>query len=284
MEIFFVRHGQSTANVTGHWQGHGDSQLSDAGREQATALAKRLEAERFDLVLSSDLSRAADTGRALGRELELEPRFREVDVGAWEGLTRPEVMQRFPENILDLRAGKPVKIGGGESWDEMHARATEALDELVARLDEDGRAIVFSHGGVIASLFAGFIDARDQVMGPLGRVDNTAIQAVHISDAGRRISRFNDSSHRGSVGHYAAEALEDGARIARLLSGDMPAKGAAPENVSARSDRADAIAAEAERAVDTRPGRFVPPPTGTRTDLLHVKDRTFLVAYAASTR
>jgi len=174
-----------------------------------------------------------------------------------------------------------MEISGGESWDEMHARVSEALDELIGRLDEDGRAIVFSHGGVIASLFAGFIEARDQVMGPLGRVDNTSIQAVHISDAGRRISRFNDSAHRGAVGHYAAEALEDGARIARLLSGDMPASDAAADNISARAEPADAIAAEAERTVDTRPGRFVPPPTGTRTDLLHVKDRTFLVAYAA---
>ncbi|NOY94510.1 MAG: histidine phosphatase family protein [Deltaproteobacteria bacterium] len=282
MEIFFVRHGQSSANVTGHWQGHGDSQLSDAGREQTAALAERLKDEHFDLVVSSDLSRAADTARALGREVELDKRFREVDVGAWEGLTRPEVMERFPENVLDLRAGKPVKIGGGESWDEMHARASEALDSLIARLDEHGRAIVFTHGGVIAGLFAGFIEARDQVMGPLGRVDNTGVSAVHVSDQGRRISRFNDSAHRGPMGHYAREALEAGASITRLLVGE-PAKSTGAAALMERYASAESIAAEAGRTVESE-GVFAPPATGTRTDLMTVKGRVFLVAYAATRR
>jgi len=285
MEIFFVRHGESVANVTGHWQGHGDSPLSDAGRKQAVALAARLKRESFDLVLSSDLSRAADTGRAAFEKVELDERFREVNVGAWEGLTRPDVAKRFAENVADLRAGRPVKIGGGESWDEMHARVSEALDDLIGRLDQDSRAIVFSHGGVIANLFASVIEARDQVMGPLGRVDNTAIQALFVSDAGRHISRFNDSAHLGPIGRYASEALTAGASVTRLFVGDpMESTGAAPlqGQLMERNASAETIADTADRAVHSERRRFAPPAIGTRTDLMQVEDRVFVVAYAAN--
>ncbi|MEZ4252464.1 MAG: histidine phosphatase family protein [Polyangiales bacterium] len=84
LEITLVRHGQSESNVSGRWQGHGDSALSPHGREQAMSLASRFarEGARFDRWVASDLSRAHDTGKAsagrLGAKLEVDPAWREI--------------------------------------------------------------------------------------------------------------------------------------------------------------------------------------------------------------
>ncbi|UCE85487.1 MAG: histidine phosphatase family protein, partial [Deltaproteobacteria bacterium] len=111
MDALLIRHGQSTWNAAGRWQGQGDPPLSDAGRRQARALAGALAAARarFDALLSSDLARARETaailGEALSLEPEIEPRLRERNVGSWSGRTRREIERSWPEELARVRAG-----------------------------------------------------------------------------------------------------------------------------------------------------------------------------------
>ncbi len=68
------------------------------------------------MVVSSDLSRAAETAATLtallGVPLRLDERLREHGMGSWEGLTRAEVAERFPEQYADWTAG-PTRAGPG---------------------------------------------------------------------------------------------------------------------------------------------------------------------------
>ena len=70
------------------------------------------------VVVSSDLSRAAETAATLtallGVPLRLDERLREHGMGSWEGLTRAEVAERFPEQYADWMAGRPIRGRGGE--------------------------------------------------------------------------------------------------------------------------------------------------------------------------
>ncbi|WP_045233917.1 histidine phosphatase family protein, partial [Deinococcus pimensis] len=61
MRLTLVRHGVTEWNAVGRWQGHADTPLSPDGERQARLLGRRLAGERFDLVYTSDLSRAART-------------------------------------------------------------------------------------------------------------------------------------------------------------------------------------------------------------------------------
>ncbi|MGB5413935.1 MAG: histidine phosphatase family protein, partial [Polyangiales bacterium] len=72
LEVCLVRHGQSVSNAEGVWQGQGDSPLSDLGRTQVAALGAAILGQRYDTVLSSDLSRAAETAKAAGVEVEYD--------------------------------------------------------------------------------------------------------------------------------------------------------------------------------------------------------------------
>ena len=61
-------------------------------------------------------------------------RWREIDVGRWEGLTMEQVIERFPEQIAALRERRTFEIGGGETWPEVFARADGALRRIRERL------------------------------------------------------------------------------------------------------------------------------------------------------
>ncbi len=147
--IVLVRHGQSTWNATGRWQGHADPPLSPLGRAQAIAAAD--ECPPVDAVVSSDLRRANETAELIALERGFGPvvtdaRLRERDCGDWTGLTRDEIEAAYP-GWLD--AGRlPPRF---EEWQSVATRVAAALADLH---DEHpgGTLLVVAHGGVVRSL------------------------------------------------------------------------------------------------------------------------------------
>ena len=150
--ILLARHGESDWNVARRWQGHADRPLTERGREQARALAERLQHVELDAVYSSDLRRAADTAAAVSLEVIELPELREVDVGSWSGLTRAEAEERFPEGVARWREGFPG-WDDGETYEEMTERVVGAVLDI-ARAHRSGRVLVVSHGGPIRALHA----------------------------------------------------------------------------------------------------------------------------------
>jgi probable phosphoglycerate mutase len=190
------RHGRTEWNAEGRFQGQLDPPLDEKGRRQAALAAPYVAAgltPEDTVVVSSDLVRAADTARALtgmlGVPVRLDERLREHGMGCWEGLTRGEVADRFPEQYADWTAGRPVHGRGGESPDAVAARALEAL----ADLPEAGVAVVVTHGGTAGRLIERLLDlGRDhrRVFGPLG---NCAWSELVMQGSRWRLLRHNSS-------------------------------------------------------------------------------------------
>ena len=93
-----VRHGQSTWNASGRWQGHADAPLTELGRTQAARAVASLPS--VEVIWASDLERARATatviGDALGLEVQVDARLRERNAGEWTGLTRAEIERGWP--------------------------------------------------------------------------------------------------------------------------------------------------------------------------------------------
>lgn len=146
--ILIVRHGQSTWNAAGRWQGQADPPLSELGIEQAERASTAI--ERVDAVWSSDLERANHTARILaaphGLSVVADPRVRERAAGPWTGLTRDGIEEQFPGFLADGR-----RPPGYEDDASLAARAFAALEEFAAAL-AGGTGIVVSHGGVILTV------------------------------------------------------------------------------------------------------------------------------------
>jgi probable phosphoglycerate mutase len=149
--LLVVRHGQSTWNSDGRWQGQADPPLSALGEQQAHDAARTLErAERIDAIWSSDLLRASRTadvvGAHLGRAVHLDARLRERDAGEWQGLTRDEIEKRWPGH---LRSGR--RPPAYEHDDALLARVLSVLDAITAAHAE-ASVLVVAHGGIVRTM------------------------------------------------------------------------------------------------------------------------------------
>ena len=157
MELICVRHGRTAWNAHKRFQGHTDVPLDDEGRAQATALEALLRDVRIDVAVASDLERATETARlVLGARtvpVRLDPDWREMRFGDWEGLTWDQIVAANPH----LGEGSDTSVkdytpGGGETFDELCVRVARAADRVASEAGEDGVALVATHAGPLHAL------------------------------------------------------------------------------------------------------------------------------------
>lgn len=150
MRLYLVRHGEAEGNRQRRYIGWEDLPLTRAGEEQARTLAQALAHHPITAVHSSDLSRASATATAIAALHHLpvltDPNLREVNFGAWSGLTYDEIA-RTHAGPLRTWIGDPELHAppGGESLKELRRRALRAIPR------QDG-ALVVSHGGTLRAL------------------------------------------------------------------------------------------------------------------------------------
>jgi len=146
--IFIVRHGETEWSAGGRHTSRTDLPLTEAGREAATGLRRRLFGEDFGLVLCSPRRRARETCElaGFGHRAELCDDLVEWDYGRYEGLTTPQIHEQDPDWNL-WRDGCP----GGETPAHIQARADRVLERFRGL---EGNGLAFAHGHVLRVLTA----------------------------------------------------------------------------------------------------------------------------------
>jgi broad specificity phosphatase PhoE len=198
--VLLVRHGATSRTAEDRFSGAAGVDLSEEGRHQARCLAERLAKVPIRAVFASPMSRALETAEiAVGqRQLRIEQRdgLREISHGHWEGITRREVEQRYPEEYSSWEAD-PFTFApeGGESGVAVLARALPVLREIVVQYAED-TVLVVSHKATLRLLIASLLgfDAR----GYRDRLDQApaCLNILEFLDPVRaRLMLFNDVSH-----------------------------------------------------------------------------------------
>ncbi len=201
MKVLLIRHGQSVANAEGRLQGCLDSPLTDRGREQARALARRLVREgwRVSGIHTSDLCRAAETAQILGAALQaplfLDERLREYDVGVLAGLNEGQIKDLYPEiwHILRHSPEWPA-IPGEEGGHAFHRRVASVLDNIRVDHDQDGSVAVVSHGRTLSMILAQLLGVdHDRRM--LFRFGNTSLSVVELHSHRVMLASLNGLCH-----------------------------------------------------------------------------------------
>ena len=150
--LYLIRHGQVVGHHEFRYNGHHDVDITGKGVEQMNRLAGVLRERGISALYSSDLMRTMEGASIIGSALGLTPRampaFRELHLGRWEGLTRAEAIERYPEDAgFSFQDLATDKIEGGETLTELGKRVLPALAHIIG--ENRGKAIcLVAHGGV----------------------------------------------------------------------------------------------------------------------------------------
>ena len=151
--LVVVRHGETVGQSSIRYYGATDIALSGLGADQVAQATAAIGPQDFDLVVASPLQRAWQSARivAPGRKIQLEPGFREIDFGRWEGLTREEIAKKDPE--LDeewKRRGIEFDFPEGETRSGFRARVNRSMERL---LEVPVRSLlIVAHKGIVKTV------------------------------------------------------------------------------------------------------------------------------------
>ncbi len=207
--VYFVRHGQSLANAAAIFQPP-DSPLSETGRRQAACLAQRVSKLSVETLLSSPLERAKETASAIADATGLEPEYSDLFVERMKPpringkpFTDQEAQAVWTEWNKSLYV-PGMRVGGGENFDDLIARADAALAFLQARAEAS--MVVVTHGYFLRTVVARAV-LGDLMSGPMFKrfqriagLENTGLAAMRHGELaggerGWRVLYYNDHAH-----------------------------------------------------------------------------------------
>lgn len=212
MRILLARHGETPWNAEGRYQGQVDIPLSAVGEAQAHALGERLADVRIDRAIASPLSRARRTaelalGEARASMLQLDEGLAEIAHGEWEGLLASEIHARDSELMQAWRdAPQTVQMPGGESLQQVSARAWPAFARACDGLGDDTTVLIVAHDAVNRALLcrvlgipvANFWRFRQApaTLNLLEGADVDRLDVVRLNDSHHHTALFGEAVHR----------------------------------------------------------------------------------------
>jgi probable phosphoglycerate mutase len=209
VKLYFVRHGESTWNVEGRFQGQLDAPLSDLGVRQAHAVAQRIAREAPPAaIVSSPLSRALRTAQIIGEAcsipVSIDDRLIEICHGQWQGVLESDVVRRWPA-LYEQWHDTPVSVTfpDGESLRQVQTRFDLFVKDALLL---PSPLLICTHDVLVrlATLWA-----RHE---PLEyffewKTENAAIMEVEVVQGVPKLVRHNDVAHldrlRSDVAHQA---------------------------------------------------------------------------------
>jgi len=188
--VHLIRHGETEWARLGRHTGRTDVPLTEVGRRQGRAIARKLAGHPFALVLSSPLSRALETCRlaGYGDRVELDPDLREWDYGVYEGRTSAEIRETIPDWSVWTHP-----IEGGESLAEVAARADRVITGIRT---VDGDVALFAHGHVLRILAARWLE-MPPVMGMSLALATATLSVLGWERETPVIEAWNEACHLG---------------------------------------------------------------------------------------
>jgi glucosyl-3-phosphoglycerate phosphatase len=194
VRLVLWRHGQTLWNAERRFQGQSDIPLDETGQAQAERAARLLAGLRPDMIVSSDLARAASTAAPLARltglDVVLDKDLRERHGGCWEGLTDAEIRERFPE------AHATWMPPDGEPSATVADRVAAALQRVATAVAEqvtgpDGLAVVVSHGAALRLGMSRLLGMPDELSGVLGPLSNCSWSVLGVRYGRWRLLEHN---------------------------------------------------------------------------------------------
>lgn len=188
--IYFVRHGQSQANLAQIMQGSLiDTPLTELGEKQALLARKKLADIHFDAVYSSPLKRANQTATIISSQKpKLDERLLEFDYGTWDGRPLAELYQNYPKYFDEYHNLLPNswEVSSGQTYAEVTKKLDSFLNDIYQKYPTK-TLLVVSHGFTLKLLASLLLEISDNKLQFLNEPDNASITKVKLSDNTRTL-------------------------------------------------------------------------------------------------
>ena len=209
MDLWLVRHGTTGYNLQGRLQGTLDIPLGEQGEKEALLLGKRLEKQKFSFFFSSPLQRTKETSSIISKQGSFPkpiytPLIKEYSWGIIQGLTKEEIMNRYPGLWWELQRNfHHTKIPQAEGMKSLFQRV-KSFYTLLSRISSgyagEDPILVVSHGRFLQALIVYFIkyNYNNSWPFPVSPASLTILQ--EDSQKTRRVKLFNDTCHLNTEG------------------------------------------------------------------------------------
>jgi probable phosphoglycerate mutase len=202
LQLIFVRHAETQANVANRWQGQRHAGiLTSRGQQQIERVAQRLLAEREDIVAlyTSPLGRARQTaqsiGAATGLELRVQEGLQEMDFGELDSWTMAEIAELRPDFFAAWQDRENVELAwpGGESRRGFWQRVTGSYDRILEQ-HAVGTIVIVGHGGSLRVGISYLLDWPRTIFDTY-QVDNCSLTRLVYELDHWRLLTLNDTCH-----------------------------------------------------------------------------------------
>ncbi|MEL7072238.1 MAG: histidine phosphatase family protein [Cyanobacteria bacterium J06581_3] len=199
LNLYFLRHGETTHSQTGGYCGFLDPGLTDSGLQMAQAFADTYKALSWQAVFCSPMKRTIATVLPLCEATGLEPQLREglkeINYGEWEDKTPAFVKENYGDDFLRWQrepAWNPPT--GGETTVEIASRASLVIAEIQEKYP-DGNVLVVSHKATIRIVLCNLLGIdlgryRDRIDMPVATVS-----MVNFDEHGPMLVKLGDRAH-----------------------------------------------------------------------------------------
>lgn len=201
--FILVRHGETTWNKEGRYQGQMDTPLSERGLAQGKAVAAALAEVKIDAFVTTPLRRAKETclfcAALHGRqEVEVDARLSEIDHGIWEGKLASEV-RRTNGALWAAWQTRPatVTMPQGESLAAVRVRVMAAIADLLSTY-AGKTVLVVAHDAVNKVILCDILGLPLDMFWQF-KQDNTCINVLEYDEERHkwRVVLLNYTGHLG---------------------------------------------------------------------------------------
>ncbi len=199
--IILVRHGETTWNVEGRYQGQEDTPLSERGLEQGRLLAQGLKNIPIDRAFSSPLKRSFQTcqfcAELHGLDVTADARLSEINHGSWEGRLAADIEAAYPETFARWHTTPHLvqMPDGGENLEDVRCRVRAAFDDYVAQYPDE-TLLVAAHDAVNKAIICDLMGIGMEHFWQI-KQDNTCVNVLEYQDGVWRIVTLNNTAHMG---------------------------------------------------------------------------------------
>lgn len=195
--LYLVRHGETNGASDLRYWGSTDVELSPLGIRQAECLRERLASEKIETIYSSNLQRAVRTAQiinaAQNAPLAIAPELKEIDFGELEGLSFPEIRDRYPQaSAVALGRSLGGCYPGGDSLEGFRERVLSFLRRLDGHPGQ--RLLIVAHSGTLRVLICHLLGMSPDNWWPM-RLNLASLSVLELRSKEAALLSLNDICH-----------------------------------------------------------------------------------------